>query len=303
MRKLDFIVIGAQKAGTTSLFRYMQAHPLIYVPPEKEAPYFDRDDRLQRGWDWYTDEFFHNAPQDNKVLRGTVTPQYLSDIRVSQRIAELLPQVKLIAILRNPIERAYSHYRMVARWGAEEKTFSEAIDYLLTKPLWAQARTSPKGLEYQNLTYIAWGEYGRLLSHYHQLFNPAQLLILFTEHLAQAPLDVVRTVLQYLNLEDTFVPPNINKRYHVGGNKKRIKGLEKLHDLSIWRTLFPRNYRKITYWLRQWNTVSAPPSEPIDAETRDKLTDFYRNDVQHLSQTFNILVPWTEWRNDITLGE
>ncbi len=136
---LDFLVIGAQRSGTTSLWRHLASHPEIYVPPSKEAPFFSHAEPFARGLDWYLGEFFGEAQPEQQ--RGTVSPHYMMgspgiDIHeVARRIHSLLPRVKLIAVLRDPIERAQSHHRMVLHRGRETRAFEVAARELLAREM------------------------------------------------------------------------------------------------------------------------------------------------------------------------
>src|SRR5581483_11050016 len=123
--KLDFLIIGAMKAGTTSLHRYLAGHPGLYLLPEKEVPYFCNEEYRARGWDWYAREFFSQAPPDK--LRGKSTPQYMAREGMATRIHAEMPRVRLIALLRNPVERAYSQYKMEVKRAGEKRSFLAAV--------------------------------------------------------------------------------------------------------------------------------------------------------------------------------
>ena len=122
-RRLDFLVIGAQKAGTTSLFEYLRRHPEVELPPDKEAPFFSHDPTWALGWEPYIERTFGRRDAGKK--RGTVTPQYMAggvfgaapgaldghydESTVPLRIQKYAPDVRLIVLLREPISRAISH--------------------------------------------------------------------------------------------------------------------------------------------------------------------------------------------------
>ncbi|MGH9436648.1 MAG: sulfotransferase family protein, partial [Terriglobia bacterium] len=112
-RRLNFFVIGAMKAGTTSLHYYLKEHPGLFLPIEKEIPFFAMDELYERGMDWYLDEFFSKAGTGQ--LLGTVSPPYMLNSKAAERIYRALPDVKLIALLRDPIDRAKSQYKMLVR--------------------------------------------------------------------------------------------------------------------------------------------------------------------------------------------
>ena len=129
----DFLVIGAKKCGTTALYSYLTQHPSIAPAFRKEIYYFNT--LFGRGRHWYRSHFptaaelrrmrrEHGGP----TLTGEATPDYLFDFHAPRRAFETVPQARLIAILRNPVDRAYSFYNHNLRAGIEELSFSQAID-------------------------------------------------------------------------------------------------------------------------------------------------------------------------------
>ena len=108
-KNLDFLLVGAQKAGTTSLFEYVRLHPGLHLPSEKEVSYFNIESRVERGWPWYLGWVFADAPTDRPW--GTFSTFYMDaaegrEDTVPRRIRETVPDVQLIAILRDPVARA-----------------------------------------------------------------------------------------------------------------------------------------------------------------------------------------------------
>jgi hypothetical protein len=150
-KTLDFLVIGAHKAGTTALFQYLRRHPQPFLPREKEAGFFSNDYWWDRSWKAFAEEFFDQAPVG--ALWGKVTPQYMAYPEVPARIRALMPEVKLVAILRNPVDRACSHYRMAVCTLTERCSFEDAAVALQRGP------DNPT-------SYLAMGQYGRILSSY-----------------------------------------------------------------------------------------------------------------------------------------
>ncbi|MGH3427972.1 MAG: sulfotransferase domain-containing protein, partial [Mycobacteriales bacterium] len=219
---LDFLVIGAPKSGTTSLFEYLQRHPEISLPPDKEAPYF-HDDEVYNSLAW-TDYIRSAFPApERRRLSGTITPQYMFPVigapesgsyderTLPRRIRERLPSVRLIAILRDPVERAHSHHGQETRLGFESRSFAEAVDELiqpaeLERYRYRVARTGG---------YIALGEYGRILSAYYDTFPRDQILVLFTDTLEQRPLEVLQRIYGFLGVKSDVAPRNLGKRYNV----------------------------------------------------------------------------------------
>lgn len=231
--KLDFIVIGAQKAGTTSLFHYLRAHPEIVLPVGKELPYFSQDAMYERGWQTYLEGLvahgFATSEGDRQRRWGTVTPQYMVggvyqptgdaamrdsyDARtVPARIADVLPDVRLVAILRDPVQRAVSHHRMSVMHGIERRSFDDATAALLEPAALDAARKLPQ----EKTGYIVWGEYGRILDAYFALFAPEQILVVFTDELERSPAQLLERIHRFIGVAADFEPENLGARYRVG---------------------------------------------------------------------------------------
>ena len=192
--KIDFLVIGGQKCATTSLFKYLSSHPEIYMPPEKETNFFISESSFQNGKSWYLDEYFRSA--DPGQLWGEASPDYMAYDDVPRRIAKMFPKISLICSLRNPIERAYSHYRMEAMRGTEKDDFKTAAVKLVEKGATSDTKSEwdPKH------EYLALGEYGRVLSNYLEYFSGEQLKVVFTESLSLDGRENVKSIYEFLGV-------------------------------------------------------------------------------------------------------
>jgi hypothetical protein len=306
--RLDFLVIGAQKAGTTSLFEYLRRHPEVYLPPGKEVPYFSDDGMVAHGWDTYLAQTFAGA--DPKRRWGTASPQYMAgavlapaepvegapELAVPRRIRERLPDVRLVAILRDPVARAASHHRMMRLRGEETRTFEQAIEEQLRPQALAAARAAPTPTS----AYVAWGEYGRILAGYLELFPAEHLLILFTEDLEQRPVEVLAEVHRHLGVRADFVPDNLDQRFRVGAAEQRLGGVspETLRERArrsgalrgAWGRL-PRGARhalyngfeKVTYRFDLWNRRAA---------TEERLREHFAADAEVLRAQLGTAPPW-----------
>jgi hypothetical protein len=284
VKVLDFLVIGVPKAGTTALFRYLRCHPQIYIPPAKEVPFFSEDDQFAKGWDSFAQEFFIHAPF--KRLWGKITPQYWQDSRVPERLFHAMPNVKLIVQLRNPIERAYSHYLFLFRRGAETRPFEEVV----FDKNW-------KKYSY----YAPLGEYGRILKNYLNYFPSEQLLVTFSEDLDKRPQYVLDSIMTHLGMKQGFKPDNLGKRYNVGGIKTRFPWLialvKKTAPLKrIWRTLPKRSRSAFGRWFFFEVAPVPEKANALPAELRQKLVEFYRQDVMELERLIHQKVPWQDFK-------
>lgn len=302
-KALDFAVIGAQKAGTSALFQYLRQHPQLHIPPGKEIPFFSRDERYELGWEWYAREFFSHAPEE--ALWGTVSPQYMSDPMAPERIHETMPGIKLAAILRNPVHRAQSHYKMAVLRDLETRSFEQAIHELSDEATASHARTLRANIESRSQCYLAWGEYARILGLYYSLFPEEQVLVVFSEELESAPLETYRKILTFLEVSSDFVPDNLGRRYHPGGTKKRTLPVDRLRKIKairpLWRKI-PGRQRMLLFRayvnFNKWNTIPEPPSDSasMDSQTLAKVVDYYRPEVERLRDLLGREVPWPEFR-------
>lgn len=323
---IDFLVIGAMKAGTTSLFEYLRGHPEIDLPPDKEVPYFN-DDRFygKQAWEEYLRMAFPTPGHGR--LSGTVTPLYMSPIapaaeadgdgkepagydnfELPRRIHERLPSARLIAILRDPVERAYSHYVEETRRSGESRPFAAVVDDLLQPDALARSRSElmPNG------GYIALGEYGRLLEGYYDLFPRERILVLFTRDLAREPMDVLGRIYDFLGVAPDVEPPNLGKRYNVGAPRFKVRpGLpatvvEKASAnraaRTAWHSLSAKRksailgaYRRFNYRFRDWNRRTDASAEPPSAEVSaglKRLRNHYAEERKLLEKLLGYSPPW-----------
>jgi len=296
-KKLDFIIIGAQKSGTTSLFQYLSPHPQIHMPLGKEVSFFTPDEAYQRGWSRYAGEHFGRASSDK--LWGKATPHYMMDSRVPARIKETMPDVKIIAILRNPIDRAWSHYKMTVGRGFDDQPFADAVEMLLKDAAQRDARLRYGQPADEKHGYLAWGEYGRILNAYLSLFPRERVLVLFTEDMAADPQGVYRGVLSFLGVDAEFQPGNLGKRYLDSADKglARMTGVVRgfRPALALWRRM-PETWRaSLKFRLNLWTPSPVSANQKMEASLRDRLIDYYRQDVERLARLIDQPVPWPEF--------
>ena len=186
----DFIIIGAQKSGTTSLYNYMLQHPYIIGAATKEPDYFDH--YYWRGILWYRSHFASRAFQcyqrfctGQRLLVGEASTNYLWHPHAPRRIAKCLPDVRLVVLLRNPIDRAYSNYYMTCRKGRETLPFSEAVaqEPQRIRGEMDKMRKNPGyySLGFRHFAYLAKGHYAEQLENWFQWIPRKQFLIIKSE--------------------------------------------------------------------------------------------------------------------------
>ncbi len=277
---LDFLVIGAQKAGTTSLFKWLEAHPQLWLPPEKEAPFFSNEERWAKGLDWYLHEFFAPAPADARW--GTVTPQYMLGLPdTPSRIADTLPHARLAAVLRDPVARARSHHRMMVRRGVEARDFPTMVAEELEPAALAAARAAPTDAN----SYVSQGEYGRILGGYLAHYPTEQLFVCWSRDLDRRPAELLPRLYDFLGVDAAFLPDDLATRYHQGGGRRRVGWLEdalRAGPAKAARRLLPRPVeRRLRYWFKTWNAGAARDESvdpSADREAEEALRRHYRRD-------------------------
>ncbi len=187
----NFLCIGTQRGGTTWLYEMLRVHPDIYLPVQKEIHFFNNDSNYDKGIDWYEKTFFSNT--EGKKIIGEITPAYLYIESAAQRIYKNLGKdIKLIIMLRNPAERAFSDYWMEYFRGNETLSFEEAI---LMEP-YRICRSYEEKLYY---SYIKRGFYYAQIKNYFGFYPSGNIKILIFEEFFKDIPNNLNDVLQFLN--------------------------------------------------------------------------------------------------------
>mgnify|MGYP006288748037 FL=1 len=208
----DAVIIGAMKCGTTSLNAWLRHHPQVLFPCRKELHYFDQ--HPDRSVGWYRSHFplrSHLFQPRQNFCAIEATPAYIFREEVPERMYRLLPQAKLIAILRDPVRRAISHYDHRHRHGRELRPISEA--------LMASHDLDDQGLKVPDNLYKRRGHYAEQLERVLHFYPREQLLVLRSEDLFSDPDGIYRQVLDYLGLDSSQPlqdrrPRNVSRQKH-----------------------------------------------------------------------------------------
>lgn len=282
----NFLIIGAQKAGTTALYHYLSQHPQIYMSPEKEPGFFafetEKPDFRGPGdralyANSVTDlEAYHQLFRGvtNEIAIGEATTWYLYSPEAPERIKHYIPDAKLIAILRNPIERAYSAFMHAIR--DERESIADFATAL---------RVEEDRIE-QNWEYL-WrykqmGLYASQLKRYFQYFDSHQLKVYLYEDLNTRPAALLTDVFQFLGVEQSYIP-EVFTRLNTSGIVKNKTLAALLSDKStikrLIKPLIPERWRKeLANHLRTQNFLKSELPETV----RQQLIEFYRQDVLDL---------------------
>lgn len=286
-RMPDFIAIGAFKSGTTSLMSWLGQHPKIFTPWLQEPNFFaspsfnpndDGETRPLRSAEGVygrrrTDSLsqysalFDGVPAD--VVAGESSPQYLRDPAACPRIWKILPDVKLIAILRHPADRAFSDYSMLVRDGLETASFAEAIE-------------RPRGLE-TFAHYVETGFYGRQLKPYVETFPAEQLRVVLFEDLRDNPVKLVQSFYEWLGVDPEYVPDVTDVRNISGVPRNMVVAnayrLRRVLQPYV-KPFVPRRVQRFV----DDRLIGGLDKPHLDPATRQELIEIYRDDIGLLGE-------------------
>lgn len=216
----DFIIIGASRSGTSSLFRSLLQHPDLSGPPsgnKKEVHFFDK--KYDRGLQWYRAQF------RGKKMNCEATPNYLYDKKCPALIAKDLPDCRFIVMLRNPVERAYSHYRNWKKKNSwTEKTIKRSSHLVIQK-----------------------GEYVKQLKRWFHFVDKSKIMIIRSEDFYGNPEKIIADVINWMGLK----PNNLKAVYWDPKNQDATKANKKnqvmSHDLRNWLKRYYKKYNEQLY--------------------------------------------------------
>jgi hypothetical protein len=280
-----FLVIGAMKCGTTSLYYYLRQHPQIYLhPSRKEAQFFCYEGHAPGFLGPGDDEVNRYIIQDIETYRrlfegatgqaaiGEVGTLYIYIPGSAERIHHYIPQAKLIAILRNPVHRVYSNFLHMVREQLEP--CGDLAEALRREPQRILERWSP------HWHYVRAGFYQAQLKRYLDIFDRRQLRVYLYDDYQKDPIGLAQDIFRFLGVDDSFVP-DMSLRHNVAGIP-RIRGLHRLLDSQhpikkILRPFFSSERRlAIRERLRMLNLRKPPALAP---ELRRHLLEIYREDI------------------------
>jgi hypothetical protein len=280
----NFFLVGAAKSGTSSLYSGLGAHPDVYLSRLKEPHFFsgfEVDRRTERLHRIVRDEeryraLFHGATSERVVGEGSTS--YLWDPAAPERIARAVPDARIVVILRDPVERAYSHYLNDVREGRERRPFLDAVRAELERPDSARWPSA----------YVAFGRYGEQLPRYVERFD--DVLVLFFEGFVADPAATVRRTLEFLGVEPEPLPegPAGAESYRRlrSETARRVFGFAPARLAA--RAVVPASLRPAARRL-VWKGGEPPP---LDPRARAILEEAYRADVRRVAELVGAEAPW-----------
>lgn len=263
----DFIIIGAAKCATTSIYMHLRRHAKLNMSKPKETNFFSWDEHYQRGWSWYEQCF---SRTDMSYKSGEASPTY-SD-RVSwpttvRRIASAIPEVKIVYVVRNPLERTASHWRMLTRDCAYTPSFQKALKQKEYRPF-LQERS----------------KYWFQINAYRDFFPDDRIKVVFFEDFKEDPLSTLNELMDFIGVEHFT---NINNRI-LNHGEKRSKGrsekraLHRLRQLPLMdmaKNITPQPIKK-AIWQLPFFTRKQEIRTPWTRELREQLADEIGEDAR-----------------------
>ena len=284
MRMPEFLTVGAMKSGTTALYQYLKQHPQIYMGPVRETRFFCLENSTPdfkgpgdaRTIHKYVvtniedyQNIFSKARPDQIV--GERCNVYLCDPTAAERIYAHIPQVKIIVLLRNPVERAYSNYLNTVRNGREKaQTFSKALSL-------EEDRTS-RNWDYF-WRYQQTGFYYEQLKRYYERFSPQQIRIYLYKDWKENNLAILKDIFSFIGVDESFVPKPVSGNVSYWPKSHFVNRFlqQPSWQRSILKTCMGR--KRFKRWAKekaQHNFISPPPLCP---KIRSELTAAYREDI------------------------
>lgn len=273
---VDFIGIGAQRTGTSWTYACLYEHPEICIPI-KEIHFFSRQ-RFANGKEWY-EANFKNC--DVKKIKGEFSTSYLYSEETAERIHSMYPNVKIIAIIRNPISRAFSQYGNAIKGGEIPESMSFEEYYTHEESVLAQ------------------GHYAKQLKRYFDIFDPSQILVLVYEDNKKDPQKFMEHIYSFLGVDSNFVPSMLHDEINISRVPKNIWIEKRMHVFSEF--LRRNGLDKVVHFVRQSGLpelVRTVNTKPKKAEKptfdRKALVVHFKEDVAELSRMLHRDLS-TEW--------
>ena len=258
----DFLIVGTARSGSTALYRYLADHPSIHMAATKEVRFFNR--HYDRGLDWYIQQF-DGATADQKL--GEATPGYMNFPETIDRMADVIPNAKLIVILRDPVDRAYSHYWMDRTRGRGEPTFEQYLD--------------------EHALPLDIGRYVERLEDLSRRYPREQVLVVFYENLRSEPLDVYQRTCRFIGVDDSIVSQSVGRT---------VNQYVEFRSLTVrdWSKRLPGSLRVVKKAIGRLNTRTDVAYPPMKSETRQWLAEYYAEPNAALAEWLDRdLPPWT----------
>jgi hypothetical protein len=280
----DFFIVGGQRCGTTSLYYYLNQHPLIFLPSIKELHYYSQNSipsylsQITNKQDYLS---LYNTSNSN--FKGDASTSYLMDMECPELIKNDYPNSKIIICLRNPIERSYSAYLAQFRSNRTNLDFDDIIKI--------DANFST-GDEQKSLNLLT-SNYFDPVSKYIEIFKRENVKIIFTEEFGESPLTILSDILLFLNIKQPFKEIDLQQKNKFKWPKNKLYKLI-LNNSLIRHSIIPKIIPSfIRHFIFSKLTIKTKPK--MKKESRIYLKNKYSDDVKKLSNLLDITSPWKDF--------
>ena len=290
----NFMCIGAAKSGTTTMHDILRQHPDIYVPSFKEPHFFDIPENFINGLSWYENTYFRKA---NKKIISEFTPSYFFDENVPKRIfTSLGGDMKFLVIVRNPVDRAYSHYLHSKRDFHEVESFKDALD--LENMRLNKYKDESDYLSYLRHSYIRQGLYSKMLERYLKYYSLDNFLFINFEDEFLLKIDItIKKILDFLEV-DSSVRLNTNIKRNPS-SIERSKTLKLLMNKKGWlrdviKFILPSmKLRQIINNKIQEINIKEFTPDPLSSEFKSYLLErYFREDILNFERIIDKKTNW-----------
>lgn len=258
----SFIISGGNNSGTSYLFSFLTQHPEIFLPAKMrpEPSFFFKSWEYEKGIDYYSKKWFYNVPKTINVI-GEKSSNYLyGSSFVAKRISKCLPNVKLIFVLRNPVERTWANYRFTVLHGLENLSFIEALQNEKERTL----QESGSWREIQPHNYTERGFYAKHLNNFFKHFSPSQIHIIESDQLAHKTGEELKKTYDFLKLEDMNFNP-VTPPLHTS-----VSVIDPSLQMEL-RNYFGEKFDLIIEEIRKERPITGMAQNDVDAEMIIKL--------------------------------
>ena len=289
----NFMCLGAAKSGTTTLYDILRQHPDVYIPSFKEPHFFDIPENYKNGINWYGKNYFKNA---NQKIVADFTPSYFFDKEAPKRIFESLGgKVKFVVILRNPVDRAYSHYLHSKRDDHEDLEFKEAL--MNESSRLKKYEENGDYLSYLRQSYVSQGLYFDMLERYLEYFSLDNFLIIhFEDEFIKHREETMIKILNFLEIENFDLKIDIKSNPASQEKSKTLKRIMKKR--GWWRILLKKmipslKIRQIIKNRIQRANISAFTPEKLSIIQRKMMYDnYFKEDIIAIEEVIDRKMYW-----------
>ena len=289
----NFMCLGAAKSGTTTLYDILRQHPDVYIPSFKEPHFFDIPENYKNGINWYEKNYFKSA---NKKIVADFTPSYFFDKEAPKRIFESLGgKVKFVVILRNPVDRAYSHYLHSKRDDHEDLEFKEA---LMNESLRLRKyEENGDYLSYLRQSYVSQGLYSNMLERYLEYFSlDSFLFIQFEGEFIKHREETIIKILNFLEIDNFDLKIDIKSN---PASKEKSKTLKRIMKKRGWwrktlKLLVPSIQLRqiIRNKIQRANIIEIKVDKLSDELKREIYRNYFSEQIDSFHKTSNKKISW-----------